>query len=119
MLDIQKKQVEILLAVLDKAGAQYKIILDDGTEYGELAVQVKKEMKRRSSLLPRGTLTSHFIPYIENLQAGDVVAIPSNGLDMEAIRSSLASWAFQHWGEKAATTMLNRKTNQLEVLRLK
>lgn len=119
MLDIQKKQLDNLLNMLNKAGAQYKIILDDGTEYGALEVQVKKEMKRRSPLLPKGTLSNHYVPYVENLQAGEVVAIPSNGYDIEAIRSSLASWAHAHWGAQASTTMLNRKTNHLEVLRLK
>lgn len=119
MLDIQKKQLDILLNMLDKAGAQYKIILDDGTEYGALEVQTKKEMKRRSPLLPRGTLSNHYVPYVENLQAGEVVSIPLTGFDPEAIRSSLASWAHAHWGSKGATSMVNKQTNHLEVLRLK
>lgn len=119
MLDIQKKQIEIFLTVLNKAGAQYKIILDDGTEYGELEVQTKKEMKRRSPLLPRGTLSNHYVPYVANLQAGEVVSIPLTGFEVEPLRSSLASWTHAHWGIGAATTMLNRKTNHLEVLRLK
>lgn len=119
MLDIQKKQLEILLTVLNKAGAQYKIILDDGTEYGELEVQTKKVMKRRSSLLPKGTLSNHYVPYVENLQAGEVISIPLDGFEVEPLRSSFSSWAHAHWGGSGATTMLNKKTNHLEVLRLK
>jgi hypothetical protein len=119
MLDIQKKQVELLLTVLNKAGAQYKIILDDGTEYGELQVQAKKEMKRRSSLLPRGTLTNHYIPYVSSMQVGEVTSIPCTGFDAESLRSSLSSWIHHHWGASAGTTMINRRTGDLEVLRLK
>lgn len=119
MLDIQKVAIKNLVAMLDNAGAQYKIILDDGTEYGELQVQAKKEMKRKSSLLPRGTLTNHYTPYVSNMKVGEVTSIPFTGLDAESLRSSLSSWIFQHWGASAGTTMINKKTGHLEVLRLK
>ena len=119
MLDIQKIAIQNLVAMLDKANAQYKIILDDGTEFGELQVQAKKEMKRRSSLLPRGTLKNHYTPYVSGMQIGEVTEIPCTGFDAESMRSSLSSWIHQNWGSSAGSTMINRTTGNLEVLRLK
>jgi hypothetical protein len=119
MLDIQKKALFSLVAMLQKSGAQFKIILDDGTEYGELEVQVKKICTRKPSLLPRGTLTTFFTPYVSALEVGDVSAIPLSGLDGESLRSSLSSWIHAHWGASGGTTILNKTTNSLEVLRLK
>ena len=119
MLDIQKVAIQNLITMLNKAGAQYKIILSDGTEFGELQVQAKKEMKRRSSLLPRGTLIKHYVPYVSNLQVGEVTEIPVSGFDAESVRSSLSSWIHQNWGGQAGSTMINRTTGNIEVLRLK
>lgn len=119
MLDIQKKAIEQFEQVLVKAGAKYKIILDDGTQYGDLEVAEKKVIKRRSSLLPMGTISNYFKPYVQNLSVGEVVAVPISTFDPETLRGSLASWAVTNWGKGTTTTMVNHKTNQIEVLRLK
>ena len=119
MLDIQKIAIQNLVAMLDKASAKYKIILSDGAEFGELEVQTKKVMKRRSPLLPRGSLSNHYVPYISSLEVGDVVSIPVDKFDAESVRSSVTSWIHSHWGAQAGSTMVNKQTKQLEVLRLK
>jgi len=119
MLDIQKKAIEQFQEVLIKAGAKYKIILEDGTQYGDLEVVEKKVIKRRSSLLPFGTISNYFKPYVEELTVGDVVSIPFDKFDPETLRGSVASWAVYKWGKGATTTMLNHESNQVEVLRLK
>jgi hypothetical protein len=119
MLDIQKRALFSLVAMLQKSDAQFKIILDDGTEYGDLQVQPIKICTRKPSLLPRGTLTTFFTPYVTALEVGDVVAIPLTNMDGESVRSSLSSWIHAHWGASGGTTMLNKTTNSLEVLRLK
>lgn len=119
MLDIQKKAIEQFQEVLVKAGAKYKIILEDGTQYGDLEVAEKKVIKRRSSLLPMGTISNYFKPFVEQIEVGDVVSIPFNSFDAETLRGSLASWAVTNWGKGTTTTMVNHKTNQIEVLRLK
>jgi hypothetical protein len=122
MLDIQKIAIENLVAMLDKAGAQYKIILSDGTEFGALEVQTKKVIKRSPSLLPRGTLVNHYLPYIESLEVGDVACIPlPKSMDAESMRSSLSSWIHNKWGASSGTTMVTKRNKQIEVqvLRLK
>lgn len=119
MLDIQKKAIEQFEQVLIKAGAKYKIILEDGTQYGELDVVEKKVIKRRSNLLPHGTLSNYFKPFVEQIEVGDVVSIPFNSFDPETLRGSVASWAVINLGKGSVTTMLNHKLNQVDVLRLK
>jgi len=122
MLDIQKIAIENLVAMLDKAGAQYKIILSDGTEFGALEVQTKKVIKRSPSLLPRGTLINHYLPYVESLEVGDVACIPlPKNTDADSMRSSLSSWIHTTWGKQSATTMVlkSNKKSEIQVLRLK
>jgi len=122
MLDIQKIAIENLVAMLDKAGAQYKIILSDGTEFGALEVQTKKVIKRSPSLLPRGTLVNHYLPYVESLEVGDVACIPlPKNTDVESMRSSLSSWIHTKWGKHSGTTMVlkSNKKAEIQVLRLK
>lgn len=119
MLDIQKKALFSLVAMLQKSNAQFKIILDDGTEYGDLQVQPAKSCKRRPSILPRGTLKNFYTPYVSELDVGDVVAIPLANMDGESVRSSLSSWIHTNWGASGGSTMLNKTNNSLEVLRLK
>lgn len=118
MLDIQKKAIEKFLSVLDGAGAKYKIVLDDGTEYGELQVVQKKEIKRKSPILPMGTYTNYFRPHMETLPVGGVLALPFNDLDPETLRGSVSSWAITNWGKGSVTTMLNHAEQRIEVLRL-
>ena len=119
---IQKTAIENLVVMLEKSGAQYKIILSDGTEYGALEVQTKKVIKRSPSLLPRGTLVKHYLPYVNKLDVGDVacIAVPKD-TDVESMRSSLSSWIHTNWGASAGTTMVvkNNKQSEIQVLRLK
>lgn len=116
MLDIQRKQIDKLVALLDAWGCKYKIVLDDGTELGTL--EVMPERKKAAPKYPRGSLTDYFLPYISGLRVGDVVSVPGDNYPLDVLRGSLSAWANHHWGTGAVTTYINRKSNTVEVLRI-
>lgn len=116
MLEIQKKQILKFASMLDTWGAEYKIILPDGEELGALEVAPKR--KKAASKYPRGALSTHFLPYIEGMDFGDVVNVPAGEYPLETLRGSLSAWATHHWGNKSVTTFINHKTNMVEVLRI-
>jgi hypothetical protein len=119
MLDIQLKQIVQLSQMLDKWGVPHKIMLPDGREFGALEVVTKKTRARRSpSLYPMGTLKNHFLPFVKDLQPGEVAAIPAGEFDLEVLRGSLAGWASKAWGLKSNTSYINRNAGTVEVLRL-
>jgi hypothetical protein len=118
MLDIQLKQIAQWSQMLDKWDIPHKIMLPDGKEFGALEVAIKKTRTRSPSHYPVGTLTNHFLSFVENLQPGEVAAVPADGLDLEALRSAMVSWACRNWGNKSNTSYLNRNTKTVEILRL-
>ena len=119
MLEIQKQKIEQLIAVLSGVEAQYKIILPDGTEYGELTVSVEVEGKRRPLAHPYGTVTRYVQPYLLALEVGEALEIPAGGYGLERVRSVSCSCASRLWGNGAVTTYANADTDKVEVLRLK
>ncbi len=118
MLDIQRKQITTFAEMLAKWGVAHKIVLPDGTEFGELEIAVSKPRKRAAPTLPLGTITSYFLPFIQDLKAGDVVAVPFGQFTPESLRGSIGAWAIYHWGKGVVTTYANRETQCVEVLRV-
>jgi len=118
MLDIQLKQIVQLSQMLDKWGVPHKIMLPDGKEFGALEVVTKKTRARAPSPYPIGTLKNYFLPFVKDLQPGEVAAIPAGEFDLEVLRGSLAGWASREWGIKTNTSCINRISKTIEILRL-
>lgn len=117
MLEIQVRKIEQLLTILDGVEAQYKIILADGTTYGDLMIQ--EEIKRRPLVHPYGAITKYVEPYLLSMNVGDALEISSNGYGIERVRSVACSCASRRWGNGSITTYNNLDTDNVEVLRLK
>jgi hypothetical protein len=102
---------------LEKRGIlKYKVIVDD-EEHGSLEVAARK-LKRSSKLgLPFGTLRSHVVPYISQMEPGDLVEIPCAGYPPENIRSNACAWATTAWGRGTYTSTVNHKTKNVELYR--
>jgi hypothetical protein len=117
MLEIQLRKIEQLLTILDSVDAQYKIILADGTCYGDLMIQ--EEIKRRPLVHPYGAVTKYVEPYLLPMNVGDALEIPANGYGLERVRSVACSCASRRWGNGSLTTYTNLDTDNVEILRLK
>ena len=121
MLDIQKIAIARLIKALDGADASYKIILPDGTEYGTLEtkpVKVKKPKGSRASPYPRGELSGYIQPFLADLAAGGVAAIPYGKYPGTLLAARCYSFAFDSWGKGNAMGSRNDKTKTVEIMRL-
>jgi hypothetical protein len=101
MLDIQKTAIEKLVNVLVAVKAEFKIILPDGTEYGELMVQTKRKAKgnrHRGYIYKRGETKSYYEPLVRDLAIGDAVLIPYDRFDPVILTGNVGSWAGDVWG---------------------
>ena len=108
--------LERALALLNAAKAKYKIILPDGTEYGELVVakpKAKRNMKHQ-----RGELTTYFQPLIEGMQPGEVRTIPAGKYGPVDLRASLSGWCAGRWGNGNSITSVDHRNNAVEVMRV-
>jgi hypothetical protein len=114
-MSVDTLAVKKAIALLDAAKAQYKIIIEDGTEFGELEVSAKKPKKER--LYPYGALTAHFAPYIKDLPIGGKAQIPVGDFDLKSIRTALTGYCSKEWGNETYLSSINRETNTVDIIR--
>jgi hypothetical protein len=101
MLDIQKTTIEKLVNVLIAVKAEFKIILPDGSEYGELAAQTKRKAKdnrHRGYIYKRGETKAYYEPLVRDLGVGDAVLVPYDRFDPTVLSGNIGSWAGDTWG---------------------
>lgn len=116
-MSTQSIAVSRAIALLNAAQAQYKIITEDGAEYGGLTVVVPKA-KKRIHTRPRGELRDYYLPYLINMQAGQTVSVPAGPYELEDLRGPITSYCSTHWGNGSYITSINRKENAVELLRV-
>lgn len=118
--EVQKQLLRKALAMLNATGAKYAVVDFDNVKHGTLEIAPAKIAgKRASSITPIGAVLEHSMPYIKDMQPGDVVQIPATDVfTTHRIQSTVTGWIWRTWGEGAATTHQNHKNNTLEVLRI-
>lgn len=118
-MQIHNVTIERAITMLNAANAQFKIITQDGSEFGTLEVKEIKERKRKPNKYPYGTLKAYFIGYVDGLQPKDAIAIPFGRFEPEELRGPICAWCCTHWGKGSINTVINKELRQIEILRLK
>ena len=121
MLNIQKTAIAKLINALNGAGANYKIILPDGTEYGTLETKPVKKTKPKSSRAspyPRGELAGYIQPFLADVPVGGVASIPYDKYPGPLLAMRCHSAAFDSWGKGNVMGTRNDKTKTVEVMRI-
>jgi hypothetical protein len=115
MKELQQKELQKILRFLDAIDCKYKIITDDGQEFGGLSVVEKKILKRQLKR-PYGDLSKFYKPKL-NLQVkiGEVQEIDCENYNPVDIRSSICSYLGKVWGKGTYTTCT--KKNIVEVMK--
>ncbi len=114
MKEIQLKELARCIKFIEAVGCQYKIVTDDGQEFGNL--QTKPARKRSPLKHKYGELRAHIKAHL-NLEAevGSVQEIPYTKYDPAITRSGICSLTSKHWGKDNYIT--NKKDGFIEVLR--
>jgi hypothetical protein len=129
-VDIIKKVTKDAERLLKTLRAKYYIELPsgeqiwhdlDGYELRESEAEEKPARKKRSNRtgLPFGALVAYYKPYLEKCQnVGDVVEIPFGSFDPEYLRGAVAAHCTTTWGKGTYTSVMNRTTQHVEVMRM-
>lgn len=110
------RAISILTAMTNK-GTKFYVELPDGTTYGN--IKLKKEKTKRQ-VRPYGSVKGAIVPYMTNMQVGDVsvIPIPSDFVKTE-FQSAVATRAVKMWGVDAHHAFLSNDGTAVEVMRTK
>jgi len=112
-MNIKKQALQRAIAMLQGAGAQYKIIDEDGQEYTNFEAK-----KTRTYKYPFGALTKHFRPYVEKMEVGELVEVPAGIYDLGSVQSALTGWFCNNHGNGSCMTSTNKQKKIVEVIRI-
>jgi len=74
--------------------------------------------KRSESATPWGSLSTHYLPYMENMEPDDLVQIPVGNFEAGRLQSSVAARATSRWGKGTYTCVVSRDRQFVELWRL-
>jgi hypothetical protein len=115
---LQTRAVNQLISTLSAMGAKYKIIMPNGTEYGELEIKSPDGKKSKNITYPRGATRAHYEPIVSTLDVGEEAAIPYAHWDATILRSNIHSWCFDNWGSRNYIIERDDTSKVVRVLRL-
>lgn len=115
---LQTRAVNQLISTLSGMGAKYKIIMPDGTEYGELEIKSPDNKKTKNIVYPRGTTRAYYEPFLSDLKVGEEAAIPYAHWDIKILKSNIHSWCFDNWGSEAYIVARDDENKCVAVLRM-
>lgn len=121
MTELQQIVLSRALSMLRGAGCKYIVIDLNGAEHAHGGLKLalpEPEPKRRTRkfIVPLGTYKKVYAPYVQDLQVGQTVLIPYNGLDPEGLQSACSAWCSKHWGN--GSSMSHQTFDGLELMRL-
>ena len=117
MKEIQQREFNRAIAVLEALGCEYKIINKDGEEFGGLEVAVEKHKRRAPNRYPYGTLTNHVRALMNfELQPGDVHSFTVGEYDPKSVQRVTCSIMTKAWGADAYTTSVSG--DHVDVMRI-
>jgi hypothetical protein len=107
------------LAVVAASGAQYRIIMPDGTHYGTLPYeQPKPERTKRKLRHPYGALKAYYLPYVKDLQPGGFAEVPWGSFLPGPLTSAISAYFCHSIGNGKVITSINRGKKCIEVARI-
>lgn len=120
MQNVQRMKFEQAIKVLDLVGAKYKIVLPDGEEHGTLKIAEEKKPTKRN-LPSYGHLETRrfFMPFVKNMEAGDVTVIDCAQYDKRVIARDISSYFCNALGGGTVSVLADPHENKVEVFALK
>lgn len=112
--EIVKRTISQAIKLLDASGCKYKVIDQDGNEYGVLTVSEPKKSSRTFKHKP-GTMHKFYYPLIKDMKIGDVVVLKNFDYEARDLQGAVTAWATEHWGKGSYKTCVNGQ--DVEILR--
>jgi len=101
-----------------KGLVDYKVICGND-QYGALEIAKTKLRKRKHDPLGigHGVMREYVMPFIKDLQPGDITSIPMGKYPAESVRGNACSWCSTMWGKGTYTSSINHKNKAIEIYR--
>ena len=107
------------LAVIKASGAQYRIVMPSGEQFGDLPIaEPKPEKVRRKLRHPYGALKAHYLPYVKDIQPGQCIDVPCGPFLPGPLMSGISAWGCHEWGNGKIVVATNRAKKCIEVMRV-
>ena len=124
MLEVQEKKLKQAIDMLELLGLEFKVIRPDGFEYGKLEVKPPEPPKPEPKITklpkyPRGEVRSFFLPFLEELKAGDAKVIDCKSYDARVISRDISSYCINTFGRQSMSCHTDRDQNKVQILALK
>ena len=114
MPEVVRRTIAQAIKLLDASGAKYKIIDQEGNEYGTLTVSKPKKLTK-TFVHPPGTMWKYYYPMLKDMNPGDVVVVPAGEFDPKRLQGAITGWACATWGLQAYKTCV--VGSNVEILR--
>lgn len=116
MSDIKTLAIERITKQLENLGCQFKVITEDGVEFGGLEVSLPKPKVTR--VYNRYVKETNYIELLKDIKAGQSVFVPAGTAPLDGVQSVCASYMVMNFGKGTYMTVQHHERNGVEVLRL-
>lgn len=113
-MSIKRLAIERMARQLETLGCQFKIVMDDGTEFGTLEVSAPKQTREYN----RYVNATNYKELLKDIKPGESVFVPAGTAPIDGVQSVCSSFMIQQFGKGTYMTAQNADRNGVEVLRL-
>ncbi len=114
-MSIKNLAISRMAKQLENLGCEFKIITDDGTEFGTLEIAEHKPAKREYRKYVNAT---NYKELLSNLKPGESVFVPAGTAPLDGVQSVCSSRMIQLYGKGSCMTAQDTTRNGIECLRL-
>lgn len=116
MSNIKTIAIERITRQLDTLGCRYKVITEDGVEFGTLPVTDPSNGRTREH--NRYVRETNYQEWLKKIKPGESVFIPAATAPIGGLQSACAAYMVTHYGKGTFMTVRHNERNGVEVLRL-
>lgn len=114
-MSIKTIAIERITRQLENLGCQFKVITEDGVEFGTLQVADKPKQTR---VFNRYIKETNYKDLLKDIKVGESVFVPAGTAPLDGVQSVCASFMVQTFGKGTYMTVQHHERNGVEVLRL-
>ena len=116
MSNIKTLAIERITRQLENLGCKFKVITEDGVEFGTLLVASDKPKSTR--VHNRYVNETNYIELLKNIKAGESVFVAAGTAPLDGVQSVCSSFMVMTFGKGTYMTVQHPDRNGVEVLRL-
>jgi hypothetical protein len=119
MEQVKINMLERTIKQLNALGVQYAVIDFSGKKLGTLEIAEKNRRRRNPNPEYKwGEMTGYVRSNLPVMEVGDVTCFSADKYDINRIRATTCAVLIDKYGKGSCATIINKKSNTVEVLRI-